>query len=253
MKKLSFLFTFLFVIGLMASSAFAQPECVDDTDCDDGIECNGIETCDLDDLDVLVCFEGESPCLENQVCDTENDVCVDEIPMVSVDIKPGSCPNPLNVRSRGVLPVAIFGAEGFDVENIDPDSIGIPIEGLEELIKPIRYSYDDVGAPSTGDPCVCEELDDEELDEDISTPDGFMDLTLKFKTQELVDALGLRDIDSKTIIPLTIKMETEDGAFVGEDCVKIINNFKRWNDLIEEILKPKKPKKPKGPKNGDDE
>ena len=247
MKKLSILFTCLFVIGMMTSSALAQ--CETDADCDDGIECNGIETCDPDNL---VCLEGESTCLENQVCDTEIDECVDEVPMVSVDIKPGSCPSPLNVRSRGVLPVAILGAVGFDVELIDPESIFIGREGFEP-VAPIRSGYDDVGAPSEDDPCICEELDEEELDEDISTADGIMDLTLKFRMQDLVEGLGLRDIESKAIIPLTITMETADGSFIGEDCVKIINNFKWWDDLLEEIMEPKKPKKPKKPKNGNEE
>lgn len=266
MKKLSILFTFLFFIGITTSTVLAQ--CVDDCDdgvyctndvceedicvntpndsvCDDGISCNGIEYCDtVDD-----CQPGESPCEEGQVCDTEIDECVDEVPMVSVDIKPGSCPSPLNVRSRGVLPVAIIGGEGFDVGLIDPESIFIGREGFEP-VAPIRFGYDDVGAPSEGDPCICEEPDDEELDEDISTADGIMDLTLKFRTQDLVEGLGLRDIESKATIPLTITMETEDGVFIGEDCVKIINNFKWWDDFLEEIIKPKKPKKPK---NGDDE
>ncbi|HUW20871.1 MAG TPA: PASTA domain-containing protein, partial [Sedimentisphaerales bacterium] len=34
---------------------------------------------------------------------------------VNFDIKPGSCPNPLNVGSRGVIPAAVLGAEDFDV------------------------------------------------------------------------------------------------------------------------------------------
>src|SRR4030042_5245628 len=42
---------------------------------------------------------------------------------VAVDIKPGSCPNPMNVKSRGVLPVAILGTAEFDVTTIVPESI----------------------------------------------------------------------------------------------------------------------------------
>ena len=42
----------------------------------------------------------------------------DGIP-VPVDIKPGSCPNPLNVKSRGILPAAILGSADFDIEQID--------------------------------------------------------------------------------------------------------------------------------------
>ncbi len=46
-------------------------ECLDDAECDDGVECNGVETCDEDDE----CREGESTCLDGEVCDEENDEC----------------------------------------------------------------------------------------------------------------------------------------------------------------------------------
>ena len=41
---------------------------------------------------------------------------------VALDIMPQSCPNPLNAKSKGVLPVAILGTRGtpdFDVSTID--------------------------------------------------------------------------------------------------------------------------------------
>ena len=40
-----------------------------------------------------------------------------------LDIKPGSYPNPINPSSRGVVPVAILGSEGFDVRTIDAATI----------------------------------------------------------------------------------------------------------------------------------
>jgi hypothetical protein len=42
---------------------------------------------------------------------------------IYIDIKPQSFPNPLNVKSKGVLPVAILGTEDFDVSEIDVSSI----------------------------------------------------------------------------------------------------------------------------------
>jgi hypothetical protein len=265
MKKLSIFCTFMFVSGLIASSAFAQcisnDECDDgvyctdnicedgncvyfpnDSICDDEVDCNGGEICDSEED----CLPGDSQCEEPQVCNIDIDECVF---VGSVDIKPGSCQSPLNVRSLGVLPVAILGTGDFLVESINPTTIMIPREGLEP-IKPIRYSYEDVGAPPEGDPCVCENLDGDELDEE-SEGDGFMDLTLKFSVLELVEGLGLKDFESREIIPIRIMWEAEDGTpTMGEDCVKIINNFKWWDDLLEQIKKPKKPKKPK---NGDEE
>jgi len=42
---------------------------------------------------------------------------------VALDIKPTSCPNPLNTKSNGVLPVAILGTEDFDVYDVDPVTV----------------------------------------------------------------------------------------------------------------------------------
>ena len=42
---------------------------------------------------------------------------------VAVDVKPQSCPNPLNVYKNGVIPVAILGSEEFDVNNIETVSV----------------------------------------------------------------------------------------------------------------------------------
>ena len=58
---------------------------------------------------------------------------------VIVDIKPGSCPNPLNVKSSGVLPVAILGTADFDVTTIDATSIRLA------GVSPLRSSIEDVG------------------------------------------------------------------------------------------------------------
>ncbi len=44
---------------------------------------------------------------------------------IGIDIRPGNGQNPLNLKSNGVLPVAIFGEEGFDVYDIDPLSLSL--------------------------------------------------------------------------------------------------------------------------------
>lgn len=38
---------------------------------------------------------------------------------VSVDVKPGSDPNTINLKNRGLIPVALFGSAEFDVEQVD--------------------------------------------------------------------------------------------------------------------------------------
>jgi hypothetical protein len=42
---------------------------------------------------------------------------------VKVDIKPGSEVNPINPRSRGVIPVAILGSDTFDVADVDATTL----------------------------------------------------------------------------------------------------------------------------------
>jgi len=62
---------------------------------------------------------------------------------VAVDIKPQSCPNPLNKKGRGVLPVAILGFCGLDVADIDAASI--KLNGVPAL----RSALEDVAGPAT--------------------------------------------------------------------------------------------------------
>jgi hypothetical protein len=239
MKKLSTICTVMFVMGMMANSGLAQV-CTSDAECSPPLLCS-------EELSQCVECILDDDCGDSEICDDANE-CVYDGPTVQLDIKPGSCPSPLNVRSRGVLPVAILGSDDTDVTSIDPETILITREGFEDVVPvaPIRYSYDDVGTPSEGDLCDCDHPGEDDLDEDINA-DGITDLTLKFSVPELVDGLGLKDVASGTIIPLTIVGESEDGTFMGEDCVKIINNFKWLDYILQKIKKPKKPK------NGDQE
>jgi hypothetical protein len=137
---------------------------------------------------------------------------------VDIDIKPGSCPNPLNLRNKGVLPVAVLGTEYLDVTTIDPSSITLTREGVEEYVAPLRWEYEDVGTPFEGELCDCHELNG----------DGYLDLTLKFRTQELVQNLGLEEVCGGETIPLTL-----EGNFDGEDAVPITGEDCVW--LLKEI------------------
>ncbi len=44
-------------------------------------------------------------------------------PEIRVDITPGNEVNPVNPRSRGVIPVAILGSETFDVADVDATTL----------------------------------------------------------------------------------------------------------------------------------
>ena len=63
---------------------------------------------------------------------------------VAFDIKPGSCPNPLDTASRRVLPVAVLGTADFDVSLIEVDSPRL------EGVVPIQSPCEDVAAPFGG-------------------------------------------------------------------------------------------------------
>ena len=132
---------------------------------------------------------------------------------INVDIKPGSCPNPFNVKSKGVLPVAILGTEEFDVSAIDAASIflnGVPA---------IRSSYEDVGGP-VANPNECECTTD--------AGDGFGDLVLKFYTQQIVETLGEVNAGDILTLPLTGVLNDETGI-EGADCVVIVGRHKPIN------------------------
>ena len=138
--------------------------------------------------------------------------CVSSNTEVSIDIKPTSCPNPLNVKSKGVLPVAILGTADFDVTTVDPATV--ELEGVE----PLRWAFEDVATPYDGTPEEC-------YDCTTAGPDGYLDLTLKFDTQEVVDALDTVNDGDCVVLELTGEL-TGDGLISGWDVVRIIKKGK---------------------------
>jgi len=139
------------------------------------------------------------------------------VTVVAVDIKPGSCPNPVNVKSSGVLPIAILGTEDVNVIKIDPTSVRLT--GVE----PIRSGFEDVATPvSDTNDCNCI----------TEGPDGFLDLTLKFKTQRIVEAIG--DVNDGDVRVLTLTGVLFDPMpfetpIEGADCILIRGRHKPIN------------------------
>jgi hypothetical protein len=131
---------------------------------------------------------------------------------VHLDVLPGSCTNPLNLRAAGdagdnpnkggVLPVAVLGTSDFDVSDIDVASLRL------EGVPPLRHAYEDVGAPSGDDDCECGD----------QVPDGYMDLTLKFRKSEIASALMAGEGEPR----LHLSGSLLDGTPTeGSDCVQI--------------------------------
>jgi len=73
---------------------------------------------------------------------------------LTIDIRPGSYPNPINLKSKGVIPVAILTTDAFDASDINPAS------AMFEGASPVRWVLSDVDH------------------------DGDLDLLLHFRTED---------------------------------------------------------------------
>jgi hypothetical protein len=121
---------------------------------------------------------------------------------VAFDLKPGSCQNPLNTNSKGVLPAAILGTPELHVAGIDPATIRLA------GVAPLRWKIESVGRPGS---CT-------------AGPDGIPDLTSKFDTQQVVRALraSLGTLRDRQRVVVPVEGRFKDGTvFVGEDVVLI--------------------------------
>ncbi len=106
---------------------------------------------------------------------------------VGIDVKPGSEENPINLKSRGVTPVAIYTTEGLDATAVDIETVKF---GPGEA-PVVHYAYEDI--------------DD----------DGDIDLILHFRTQ----ATGIAEDDTE----VTLVGETDSGtAFTVTNAIKIV-------------------------------
>ncbi|WP_445475391.1 DUF7507 domain-containing protein [Methanococcoides methylutens] len=101
---------------------------------------------------------------------------------VDIDIKPGSFPNSINLKSNGVIPVAILSTDSFDASTVDPASV------MFAGAAPLRWATEDVDK------------------------DGDLDLVFHFKVKDT----GLAPGDTEAILT----GETFDGISIeGTDSV----------------------------------
>lgn len=137
---------------------------------------------------------------------------------VAFDLKPRTCPNQVNLRSRGVTPAAVLGTVELDVQAIDPSSLRVA------GVAPLRSALEDVAAPFF--PFFGR---DEALDCTTQGPDGRPDLTLKLDTPALRSAvqqhLGRPPRDGEVVVlPLTGRLRPERGGgeIQGEDVLVVL-------------------------------
>lgn len=128
--------------------------------------------------------------------------------VVALDIHPTSCPNPLTLKAKGLLPVSINGSETLDVNEIDISTI--TLEGVSPLFSSIAdvSTLFEVNLEEPLDPYSCT----------TAEADSYDDLTLKFDYDEIRSALG--ELERDDVLILEIRGQLFDGTeFIGKDIV----------------------------------
>jgi hypothetical protein len=104
----------------------------------------------------------------------------------SIDVKPCSDPNSINLKSKGVVPVAVLTTDDFDATTVDPATVSFASGS------PLRWTV-----------------------EDVCPFDGRDDLLFHFETQEL-------DLNEESTEAF-LTGYTSDGEFIwGKDTVNIV-------------------------------
>ena len=156
---------------------------------------------------------GTATCV--QTITIEEEPPVEEGP--GLDIKPTSCPNPINVKSGGVVPVALTGSAGFDVTQVDTSSLLLMRnDGVGSAIAPKskKFPIADTAQPFTGELCDCHTFGG----------DGWDDLNMFFDKKALVSAFQLAAEANKTYLQVDLHGLLLDGtAFVVSDCIRVQN------------------------------
>jgi hypothetical protein len=120
---------------------------------------------------------------------------VSQVQTVTIDIKPGSFPNSINLCSHGVIPAAVFSSADFDVTDIETETLRLGDAAVKMVGKSGRElcNYEDVNQ------------------------DGLTDLVCKFET------LGLDLSGGET--SASVVGETLFGVQIaGEDSVNIVKD-----------------------------
>jgi hypothetical protein len=152
----------------------------------------------------------------------EVDLAFDHKP--HLDIKPGSCPNPVNVNhgaamAAAVVPMSLLG-NAFDVTQVDISTVRLsPVilqEGAQVQLIPVHISYEDVGAPFEAENCGC----------GTPAPDGILDIAIHFDRAEMVDGFDLEAQPNNSNFPLKVTGMVKEGraVFGTRDCIRILNH-----------------------------
>jgi hypothetical protein len=129
---------------------------------------------------------------------------------VPMDIKPGSCDNPLSVNAQGLLPVVIPGTADLDVSMIDASTLlleGVPVK------KAVVAHVPDITGSACDDDCM------------PWPEDEYPDLDMKFSASDVLEAIGPVESHNLTF-PLRLTGYMLDGTpFDAVDCIIVRAGF----------------------------
>ncbi|UCG16743.1 MAG: lamin tail domain-containing protein, partial [Phycisphaerales bacterium] len=136
-----------------------------------------------------------------------------------LDIKPGSCPNSFNRKSRGALHVVVCGSEFFDATMIDiasirlarADGVGAQVAPHEGPPGPHSF-FDDLATPYHGE--SCHELG----------ADGYVDLQMHFKNETVTAVLGLDALPPGALVELYVSGNLVNGVpfTTADDRIRLV-------------------------------
>jgi hypothetical protein len=144
---------------------------------------------------------------------------------VSVDIRPGLCPNHLRIESPLTIPIAITASLNFEIERVDPLSVRLIRDGSTAELEPVRWAYADVGTPIVGGLCACHKL----------RGDGIDDLEFHFSIGDIIRTFELAESSGVTI-ELSLKGKLMTGEPIeGSDCAVVLGGVFEEERTGEEI------------------
>lgn len=112
---------------------------------------------------------------------------------VNIDVKPGSDPNSINLKSKGLIPVALFGSAEFDIDLVDTTTVSFG---------PMHHHMDG------GAPAVKVNAEDVNLD-------GYPDLIFFFKPAQT-------ELQTSDVIACLHGFLLDGSQFCGHDDVRVI-------------------------------
>jgi hypothetical protein len=137
-----------------------------------------------------------------------------------LDIKPGSCPNSFNRSSHGVMHTALVGTAEFDVTMVDISTLLLRrLDGVGGSLAPHEgppgphTHIEDTATPFLGGIWDCDDLES----------DGIDDVSMYFKSDDVVDVFQLWDEPAGSYVALVLSGYLTDGSpFIAADAIRLV-------------------------------